>query len=323
MLRSFQYQETSYADIVTPGDTFRQKELEIAKRFVENHQIDNKEKPTCPVCKKNDGHRFYEKWNVVYNRCNSCKSIYAVCDENTVKEYINNDELLKLRNDKEYQSKVSKDRNDTWRDFIEWVQVRAYRFMKRNKDLSIVDIGNRFEGYTRVIKESSLTGKYELRDSFLDSSVNSISDGEADIVLYLDQMQKEINPSDKLQEIKNSLKDDGILILNTRAGSGFDIITLKEENEKIYPYEHVMLPSFKGLITLLEQNGYEVLEITTPGVLDVKYVMQSLDKLNGCEEFVKYLLEESDTVILQEFQRFLQKGGLSSFVCVIARKKNR
>lgn len=320
MLRSFQYQETAYTGFDTTVDSFRQKEIDIAKGYVSDHASKRGEKETCPICGNNSGKIFYTKWNVKYNRCKVCKSIYAVCDAKEVEEYHSNEELLKLRCSKEYQKKATDERIDTWNDFIEWVQVRAYRFMKRNKDLSIVDIGNRFEGYVDAISNSDLAKEYELKDSVIEYKNNCNVD-KADIVFYLDQMQKEINPKGILTDIKNTLKDDGLLILNTRAGSGFDIITLKEDNEKIYPYEHVLLPSFKGLITLLENAGYEVLEITTPGVLDVKYVMQSLDVLDGREEFVKYLLEESDNIILQEFQRFLQKGGLSSFVCVIARKK--
>ena len=71
----------------------------------------------------------------------------------------------------------------------------------------------------------------------------------------------------------------------------------------------------------MEENGFEILEITTPGVMDVKYVLDSKDRLDDRENFVRYLLEESSQAMLQEFQRFLQKGCLSSFVCVIARKR--
>ena len=55
--------------------------------------------------------------------------------------------------------------------------------------------------------------------------------------------------------------------------------------------------------------------------MDVKYVLDSKDRLDDRENFVRYLLEESSQAMLQEFQRFLQKGCLSSFVCVIARKR--
>ena len=55
--------------------------------------------------------------------------------------------------------------------------------------------------------------------------------------------------------------------------------------------------------------------------IHVKYVLDSREKLDDRESFVRYLLDESSQPMLQEFQRFLQKGCLSSFVCVIAKKK--
>ena len=104
------------------------------------------------------------------------------------------------------------------------------------------------------------------------------------------------------------------------AGSGFDVITLKENNTRICPYEHVLLPSVKGMMKLLTDEGFEILEITTPGVMDVKYVMDDIDKLDGREEFVNHLLRNNSEATLQEFQRFLQKNCMSSYIRVIARK---
>ena len=172
----------------------------------------------------------------------------------------------------------------------------------------------------RIIKESSLCAEYNLRSSILRGDENTIKDGAADIVFYLDQMQKDPNPVEKLSTIMNILSKNGLLFLGTRAGSGFDILTLKGKNEKIFPYEHITLPSVKGLTSMLEKVGLNVLEITTPGVMDVSYVLDSINHLDDREGFVKYLLEESDEGILHEFQRFLQKGCLSSFVRVVACK---
>lgn len=149
--------------------------------------------------------------------------------------------------------------------------------MGRNKNLAIVDYGNRYEGYADAIRNAAICGRYDLRGSILSSGEDRIVSGGADFVFYLDQMQQEFHPSERMCELSECLKEDGLLVINTRAESGF-----------------------------------EVLEITTPGVMDVKYVLDS------CESFVGYLLEESSLSMLQEFQRFLQKACLSCFVRVIA-----
>jgi len=320
MLRSFQYTEKSYLDYAMQSNVFREKENEIVRKYVNSHPIRKDMYNKCPVCGKNSGSYFYTKWDVDYLCCEQCKSVFAVYDDEVVQEYQKLSELIQLRLESAYQSQITKSRANVWEEFLDWISVRAFRFIRRNRELNIVDVGNRFEGYSECIQKADLCGKYDLRSSILRDDSYRVKDGEADIVFYLDQMQKESNPKERLEELREYLKEDGLLIINTRAGSGFDIITLREHNDKIYPYEHIFLPSVKGLVALVEESGYEVLEITTPGVMDVKYVMDSKDKLDDREGFVQYLLQESNQGILQEFQRFLQKGCLSSFVCVIARK---
>lgn len=321
MLRSYQYTENSYFNYTFQSDLFRDKQVEIARKFVDMHPVRRDMKEKCPICGQSVGKYFFSKWKVDYVCCPMCKSIFAVCDEQTVEVYRNDPDLLDLRTSAEYQDEMTHNRQETWNEFLEWIQVRSFRFMGRNRNLSIVDYGNRLKGYIDTIRKSPICGIYDLRSSILSVDTDEIQYGSADIVLYLDQMQQEMQPVKRIQKLRKYLKEDGILILNTRAGSGFDIVTLKEKNARIYPYEHILLPSVKGLVSLLEKNGFEVLEITTPGVMDVKYVLDFKDKLDDRESFVKYLLEESDVSMLQEFQRFLQKGCLSSFVSVIAKKE--
>lgn len=321
MLRSYQYTEKSYLEYTFQNELFRDKQTEAARKFVTSHAFHKEPDGICPVCRQAKGSYFYTKWRVDYLCCPACKSVFALCDGNIVEEYRRNQEILELRTSEAYQQQMIADRQDTWKEFMEWVEVRAFRFMGRNRELTLVDFGNRYQGYVDSIRKSPICGRYDLRDSILLTDTDKVENGEADIVLYLDQMQQEPHPEKRIQELKMCLKKDGILILNTRAGSGFDIITLKEKNDRIYPYEHILLPSVKGLISFLEESGFEVLEITTPGVMDVKYVLDSREKLDDRESFVRYLLDESSQPMLQEFQRFLQKGCLSSFVCVIAKKK--
>ncbi len=321
MLRSYQYSEIASLGYTMQNELYREKETAIAQNYVLSHRTRRDLQAPCPICGKEGGHYFYTKWNVDYLRCQNCKSIFAVCEEEIVRGYRQEPSLCSLRSDSEYQRQISQNRTALWKEFLGWVEVRSFRFMQRNRKLNVVDVGNRFLGYSEAIRRSPLCGVYELRDSILRVESGYVPMGQADIVFYLDQMQQEMHPEERLRGMRGALKEDGLLFLGTRAGSGFDVLTLRERNRKLYPYEHILLPSRRGLVGLLEVCGYEVLEITTPGVMDVRYVMDSREELDGREEFVRSMLEDADPVLLQEFQRFLQKSGLSSFVCIIARKK--
>lgn len=320
MLRSFQYVEKSYMEYSVQNDLLHDKEIDIANKFVTEHPVCRDTDRRCPVCNGAIGKYFYTKWGVDYLRCDACKSVYAVYDKKTVEQYQASDDLRQLRLSDEYQEQAALNRREVWDNFLEWLEVRAFRFMKRNRELSIVDMGNRLKGYSQVITDSVITGVYDLREAPDGNNTYHIPAGGADLVLYLDQLKGELNPEKRLREFSGMLKEDGLLVVNARVGSGFDILTLRESNREIYPYEHILLPSVRGLTQLLRQNGYEVLEVTTPGVMDLKYVMESKEKLGDRETFVRYFLEEASPSMLQEFQRFLQKGCLSSFICIIARK---
>ncbi len=323
MLRSYQYTENSYLKYSMQNSLFQMKELDIARKFVASHPCKHDMEQTCPVCGRKTGKYFFTKWDVDYLRCEICNSIYAVCEEDTVESYLKHQPLLTMRLSKEYQGQITDSRALVWKEFLEWVEVRAYRFLGRNRKLNLVDIGNRFLGLSAMIKASPICQKYDCRDLIYQADAGCKPDEKADIIFYNDVIKTELHPVIQLKSIKKWMKEDGILIIGARAGSGFDIITLKENNKRIYPYEHVFLPSVKGMVKILQDSGFDVLEITTPGVMDVKYVMEDLDWLEDREEFVKYLLKENDELILQEFQRFLQKSCMSSFIRVVARKARK
>ena len=96
-------------------------------------------------------------------------------------------------------------------------------------------------------------------------------------------------------------------------------MTLREHS-KIFPFEHVFLPSIQALEIMLQQAGYKVLEVSTPGRLDAIYVKDQMEQICSEEYFIKYLMEYADNDILQEFQRFLQRSNMSSYVQIVAQK---
>lgn len=320
MLRSYQYTEKLYSGISLHSAEYQEKEVSIAERFVSANKPENKA-GTCPICKSKNHKLFYNKWGVDYLICSECGSIYALCDSESISRYKKLDELNSLRLSEGYQTFTTYNRERIWDEMIDWLKFRCFRFIRRNKKLSIIDVGNRYKGLPEKLRESDICGNYCIIDSILPESTIEVENSSADLIFYNDQIKTEYDPDGKLKKIHNLLKEDGILLLSARTGCGFDILTLKGKNKNIYPYEHISLPSIRGFRILLERNGFDILEITTPGLMDVKYVKDSTGELDEEEMFVKHLLLESNDMILHEFQRFLQKSCMSSFVRILAKKK--
>ena len=121
------------------------------------------------------------------------------------------------------------------------------------------------------------------------------------------------------------LKKNGILMLATPNGEGFDFKILKESTENITPPEHIQYFNPKSIKILLEKVGFEVLDITTPGILDVDIIKRQLtDKclnIKNNNEFLDYMYSINSDKIEKLFQKFLQDSGMSSHMLAFAIKR--
>ena len=80
--------------------------------------------------------------------------------------------------------------------------------------------------------------------------------------------------------------------------------------------------SIEGLTALVERAGLELIELSTPGQLDVQLVQQACaaDPALALPPFLEYLLKKRDALAHEDFQAYLQKHRLSSHVRFAARK---
>ncbi len=319
MLRAYDYAEKRLDDRIRDAHVLN-REKEIALKYVLEHPISKVHSP-CPICGSHHTGYVFDIWNIDYLICSDCSSIFVPVDDDTMQKYKNLEELKKFRRDRNYQNLIREIRDSAYEEDMRWLQYRAYRYLGRSSDINIIDYGDKYQGFIDKIKTSTMTLSYELRESPLLEENEAVRIDHADIVISMNQLQHESNPLDLLCNLRESLDDNGILILNTRLGSGFDVLTLKGSNDDIYPYEHIMLPSRRGVEMAMGMSGYELLEITTPGTRDINVVKSNVERLGEDNLFVRYLMDTADERMLMDFQQFLQKSCLSSFVRLVARKK--
>lgn len=318
MLRAYDYAERPMDNKMHEAGLFN-KEKKIASKYVFDHPLKNV-KCNCTICNSEKVKNIFSRWDVNYYLCESCSSIFVPAPDEVVEGYSKLNEMKEFRNSDEYQDQATESRDIAWDDVVSWAEYRVYRYLGRNKGLEIIDYGNKYKGFVNKIVDSGLVSKYELRETILDINTGD-KVKNADVLIYMNQLQHEMNPIKKLKEIGKDLKNEGILLMSTRLGSGFDILTLKGGINDIFPYEHITLPSKKGLEIILDNAGYELLEITTPGTRDMNVVLSNKERIEDSNFFVKYLLDVADERTLQDFQQFLQKSCLSSFAQVVARKR--
>lgn len=319
MLKAYDYAEPSTRKKEMKDVPIFRLEKQIAQRFVMEHSV-QPERQDCPICGSRHTKYIFERWDINYRICDECKSIYVPVANETVQEYLELKEMQKLRASDEFQQQVEESKKQHWMDFVMWAEYRIFRYLGKKTGLKVIDYGNRYSGFSRLLQQSQLVGVYELRNPLLELRSEHIK--QADVILHLNQLQHENDPIRTITGMRDYLRDGGVLILNTRLGSGFDILTLKGATEEIFPYEHITLPSRHGLELILESAGFELLEITTPGTRDMDVVMRHKERIEEANFFIKYLLDTVDASAMSDFQQFLQKSGLSSFAQVVARKRS-
>ena len=135
----------------------------------------------------------------------------------------------------------------------------------------------------------------------------------------LDKLSK---PLDMLNHLCGKLKPGGLLFLTTSNGSGLEYQLLAEEAPNLNPLDRLTLFSPEGIIKQLQQRGMKMIELSTPGLLDVETIKSFLPgttrrNLPFWNEFFK----RNDEHAFFDFQLFLQKYRLSSHMRAVAIKE--
>lgn len=127
------------------------------------------------------------------------------------------------------------------------------------------------------------------------------------------------NPDRFINHCYSVLPKGALLILTTLNWRGFDLQVLRHKSRNIQPPTHINFFTPTSIEILLKRHSFDIVEITTPGKLDVDIVSKQVSDING--DFLSQLIIESDDNVKQKFQKFLQEANLSSHMMVVAKRK--
>ena len=141
-------------------------------------------------------------------------------------------------------------------------------------------------------------------------------------VSAFEKIEHQFSPYSYVQTVGEALAPGGLFFFTTRTISGFDLRVLWDKTPYIFVPEHLNLLSIEGITCLIKRAGLELVELSTPGQLDVELVRHAVaqDPSITLSPFLDYLLAHRDTLAHADFQEFLQKHRLSSHVRVAAKR---
>ena len=111
-----------------------------------------------------------------------------------------------------------------------------------------------------------------------------------------------------------------LFLFTTLSGTGLDIQVLWEESKSVAPPHHLNFLNPKSIEILLGRVGLEVIEITTPGKLDIDILNNNQNGIK--DRFWRIFFELADDQMKDNWQKLVASSGLSSHMMVICQKKD-
>ena len=207
---------------------------------------------------------------------------------------------------------------------------------KINK-MAIMDIGAGYGTFCKLVNEKKIfkkvialepnkdgaekckqKGIFTLHDSI--ETVNKRHIKNVNVATSFEVIEHLFSPEKFLKKIFNTLSKKSIIILTCPNGLGFDISILGKKSEAI-DHEHLNYFNPFSIKILMERCGFEILDVITPGVLDIDIVYNKFKekKFTTKNNFFIQIMENKK--VMENFQKFLIKNNLSSNMWVVAKKK--
>ena len=215
---------------------------------------------------------------------------------------------------------------------LEWAQGFITQYSRERKLFLAEYLPNHW-GYYNSAKEFFTESKYILVDPLFDPDISNIdvqnsymldevAESYIDAVFLFEALDRSINPFNLLQKVMNSLKPGGLCFITCLLSSGFEVLALGHKSEIFVPPERMNLLSYEGMNALIENiNGFDVLEFSTPGVLDIPNFIKQIEEVRNSYFFHYIFRKRQDSELLNTFQDFLQMNCLGTFGRLVLRKQ--
>ncbi|EQB34425.1 hypothetical protein M947_11120 [Sulfurimonas hongkongensis] len=293
------------------------------------------EKVNCPACDFNNRHELFSKNLMKYKECDNCGMLYINPrpTHKILKSFYSNSPVYKYFNDFIFPASKEARRDKI---FIPRVQKISSLIDKYNINTNfILEIG---AGYGLFCEEMVKINKFdnvvatEASDSLYETCTShgyKVYNGifeelnikeKFDCVVSFEVIEHVSNPYSFLKKIYSTMTNNSLLYLTFPHYNGFDI-GVERENSRSVDHEHLNYFNENSINILLNRVGFELVEVDTPGVLDVELVRK--DILSGIYKpnaFIKTVCIDRYEELGEKFQKFLTDNKLSSNMSIVAKK---
>lgn len=292
----------------------------------------------CPGCGSSQSNAAFDKYGFTYRQCRDCATVYVSPrpSEAALIDYYRNSPAARFWREKVLPATESARLEKITRPRARWVLDGLAEYAPQAAiGLDLSSHGGALVSELLSAGVAKMIAAGPLADvDFASPPANvqvsprllagTASLGPVDFVTAFDAFDRCADVTAFIAAISRVLRPGGLLFLAAPSISGFDLQVLWDRSRAITPPDKLNLLSVEGFNALFAAPGWEICELSTPGMFDVETVRQAVeaDPGGGWPRFVCYLLENRDEGARMAFQEFLQAYRLSSFARLLVRKAN-
>jgi SAM-dependent methyltransferase/ribosomal protein S27E len=313
------------------------KYLELAKEdagrlFTEKHSFVSF---NCPACESSKLVFEFEKRGFKYVSCERCSTLFVNPRPsfNDLKIFYANSPSTRFWVNEFFKPVAAVRREKIFKPRAEYIS----KVIDKNKLLIIGDIGAGFGLFLEELRKILPDNHYiaiepssEMADICIEKKLETkcmcledMGDSKVgfDILTAFELSEHLFEPVSFFKKAYSLLNPDGYLFLTTLNGKGFDILLLWNNSKSIEPPHHLNFFNPTSIKYLLERIGFEIIEISTPGMIDWDIVEGMIKNENvNAGKLWNLLAYKNDEECKIELQEWISKNNLSSHMRILARK---
>jgi cyclopropane fatty-acyl-phospholipid synthase-like methyltransferase len=126
------------------------------------------------------------------------------------------------------------------------------------------------------------------------------------------------SPEKFLRHVMSLMKAGDVFLMTTLSGTGVDIQALWQDSKSVSPPHHLNFLNPSSVEVLMRRIGFELLEVTTPGKLDVDILVNNQESIK--DRFWKTFVATATEEQRAQWQAFISASGWSSHMMAACRK---
>ena len=283
---------------------------------------------SCPACASEDSKFKFSKNGFVYRECDSCSSVYMTPrpTKEMLHDFARDSKGLAYWNSKIIKDVTSRKRH-VFGPRVRWVN-ESLDF----KDESTRNYCDFYSKYAPFVEEIAKISEFKNKISYKPVSeikpeleangfriTETFGEEKFSVITAFEVFDRFYDPRQVLGMIRENLEKGGLLFISTTSASGLDFQFLKEKSRNLIPPIHLNIFSVEGFIELLREFDFEILELSTPGFLDLQTIEKYQHEIT-IPKFLSDIINQRHDHVKTAFQEFLQRARLSSHMRILAQK---